>query len=52
MLLNDLGENGLFGHENKKWRYVMEYVEKSYMVEIESIKPKRLRWKREQQILS
>jgi len=51
MLLNDLGENGPSRSENKKWRHVMEYVEKSYMIEIENSKPKRLRWKKDQKTL-
>lgn len=52
MLLNDLGGKGPLRDQNKKWRYVMEDVEKSYMVEIENSKPKRLRWKREQKTLN
>lgn len=52
MLLNDLGDGGPLRSENKKWRSVMEDVEKSYLVEVESSKPKRLRWKREQKRLA
>jgi len=52
VLLNDLGDSGPLRSLNKKWRYVMEYVEKSYLVEVESSKPKRLRWKKEQKTLA
>ena len=47
-LLNDVGEGGPLTSQNKKWRMIMEYVERSYMVEVESHKPKKLRWKHEQ----
>jgi len=47
-LLNDVGDGGPISSQNKKWRMIMDYVEKSYMVEVESIKPRTLRWKHEQ----
>ena len=47
-LLNDVGQGGPLRRENKRWRIIMEHVEKSYMVEIESRTPRRLRWKHEE----
>ena len=47
-LLNDVGEGGKLTSQNKKWRLIIEYTEKSYMIEVESLKPKKLRWKHEQ----
>lgn len=48
-ILNDVGENGASRINNKKWRYIMDNVEKSYMIEIVQRKnPRRLRWRKEQ----
>ena len=47
-LLNDVGQGGPLRRENKRWRIIMEHVEKSYMVEIESKTPRRIRWKHEE----
>ena len=44
-LRNDMGEGGPLRRENKRWRIIMENVEKSYMVEIETKTPRRLRWR-------
>ena len=48
-LLNDIGSDGCSRSKNKKWRYIMTYVEHSYMVDIVREKnPRQLRYKREQ----
>ncbi|SRR5579885_136614 len=47
-LLNDIGTEGPHRDSNKRWRAIMENVEKSYLIEIESMKPKKLRYKHEQ----
>jgi len=44
-LRNDVGEGGPFRTKNKKWRSIMENVEKSYMVETETKSPRRLRYR-------
>ena len=44
-LLNDIGDGGPLRTSNKRWRAIMEHVEKSFMVEVESKTPRKLRYK-------
>lgn len=47
-ILNDIGDSGPLRSENRRWRYVLENVEKSQLVEVSSRSPKKLRYIREQ----
>jgi len=49
-LRNDIG--GLPNRaNNKRWRHIMENVEKSFLIEVESQHPKKTRYKREQKTI-
>ncbi|MEX1053885.1 MAG: AAA family ATPase [Nitrosopumilaceae archaeon] len=50
-LFNDISQLGPHRDINRKWRYVMEWVEKSIFVEKVSRKPIKLRWKQDQKTL-
>jgi len=47
-LSNDIGEGGPLRTQNKRWRAIMDHIEKSFMIEVESKKPRKLRYKHTQ----
>jgi len=43
-LRNDIGKEGSSRSENKRWRAIMDSVESSVMVEVQSKRPRKLCW--------
>ncbi len=50
-LFNEITQQGPHRDTNKRWRYVMEWVEKSIFIEKVQRKPIKLRWKQDQKTL-